>query len=101
MEWLNNIFLHPAGPVFLAIAFAIVIWGGVKLGRIKFGGISLGVTFVLFVGILVGHIYNVYIVKPEVANNPEFSTSIAAMNQIINFVKELGLSFKPIVYYLH
>ena len=83
--------MHPAGPAFLAIAFAVVIWGGVKLGRIKLGGISLGVTFVLFVGILFGHIYNVYIVKPELASNPEFSGSIAAMDQIINFAKELGL----------
>lgn len=91
MDWLSNIFMHPAGPAFLAIAFAVVIWGGVKLGRIKLGGISLGVTFVLFVGILFGHIYNIYIVKPELASNPEFSGSIAAMNQIINFAKEFGL----------
>lgn len=91
MEWLDNIFLHPAGPAFLAMAFAIVIWGGVKLGRIKLGGISLGVTFVLFVGILVGHIYNVYIVKPELATDPEFSSSIMIMNKVIDFVKELGL----------
>ena len=34
----------------------IVIAIGVYLGKIKVGGISLGVTFVLFAGILAGHI---------------------------------------------
>lgn len=91
MEWLNQILLNPAGPAFLAMAFAIVIWGGVKLGRVKFGGVALGVTFVLFVGILVGHLYNVYVVEPQVAANPDFAQSMAVQNKIINFVKELGL----------
>lgn len=35
--------------------YAFVIAAGVLLGKIKFFGISLGVTFVLFVGILAGH----------------------------------------------
>ena len=34
----------------------MVIAIGVLLGKIKFGGISLGVTFVLFAGILAGHV---------------------------------------------
>ena len=36
--------------------YSIVIALGVYLGKIKIGGISLGVTFVLFAGILAGHI---------------------------------------------
>ena len=60
---------------------------GVKLGKIKFGGISLGVTFVLFVGIVVGHIYSHYIVDPK---TNEFITH-AAQKETIDFVKELGL----------
>lgn len=40
----------------IAILYAIVIAVGVYLGKIKVGGISLGVTFVLFAGILAGHI---------------------------------------------
>ena len=38
------------------LLYSVVIAGGVLLGKIKVGGISLGVTFVLFVGILAGHI---------------------------------------------
>ena len=36
--------------------YAVVIATGVYLGKIKIGGISLGVTFVLFAGIVAGHI---------------------------------------------
>ena len=40
----------------IALLYAIVIAIGVYLGKIKVFGISLGVTFVLFAGILAGHI---------------------------------------------
>ncbi len=36
------------------ILYSFVIAAGILLGKIKFGGVSLGVTFVLFVGILLG-----------------------------------------------
>ena len=39
----------------IALLYAIVIAVGVYLGKIKIGGISLGVTFVLFAGIVAGH----------------------------------------------
>lgn len=39
----------------IALLYAIVIALGVYLGKIKIGGISLGVTFVLFAGIVAGH----------------------------------------------
>lgn len=39
----------------IALLYAIVIAIGVYLGKIKIGGISLGVTFVLFAGIVAGH----------------------------------------------
>lgn len=45
------------GSVSLAstiILYSFVIAVGILLGKIKFGGVSLGVTFVLFVGILLG-----------------------------------------------
>jgi AspT/YidE/YbjL antiporter-like protein len=55
MEWFANLFVGTgvAQSVFV-IALTIVI--GVILGKIKFHGISLGVTWVLFVGILLGHL---------------------------------------------
>lgn len=90
MEWLNAIINNPAGPAYLAIAFALVIWLGVKLGKVKLGGVALGVTFVLFVGILVGHLYNTFVVVPH-GDDAAFLASMATQNKIINFVKELGL----------
>ncbi len=37
------------------VLYSFVIALGVYLGKLKFAGVSLGVTFVLFVGILMGH----------------------------------------------
>lgn len=37
------------------LLYSFVIFAGIFLGKIKICGVSLGVTFVLFVGILVGH----------------------------------------------
>ena len=87
MEWLTNIIQNPGSIAHLVVIYALVISLGVKLGKIKFGGISLGVTFVLFVGIVVGHIYSHYIVDPK---TNEFITH-AAQKETIDFVKELGL----------
>jgi len=39
----------------IALLYAIVIATGVYLGKLKIGGVSLGVTFVLFAGIVAGH----------------------------------------------
>lgn len=90
MEWLISIFENPVGPAHLTILFALTIWLGVKLGKIKIGGISLGVTFVLFTGILLGHLYNTFYVEPN-ACNPAVRTAMANQNLIINFIKEFGL----------
>lgn len=57
MDWLINLFCTDDSVAHIALLYAIVIAGGVLLGKIKIGGISLGVTFVLFVGILAGHIH--------------------------------------------
>ncbi len=37
------------------ILLSFVIAAGIFIGKIKIAGVSLGVTFVLFVGILMGH----------------------------------------------
>ena len=55
------------------VLLSFVIAAGIYLGKIKFGGISLGVTFVLFVGILMGHFG--YEIDPAV----------------LKFVREFGL----------
>lgn len=58
MEWLLEL-LKP-GQTTLAstiLLYSFVIFAGIWLGKIKIFGISLGVTFVLFVGILMGHFH--------------------------------------------
>ena len=56
MDWLINLFTTTGSIAHIALLYAIVISVGVLLGKVKVGGISLGVTFVLFAGILAGHI---------------------------------------------
>ena len=56
MDWLINLFTTTDSIAHIALLYAIVISIGVLLGKVKVGGISLGVTFVLFAGILAGHI---------------------------------------------
>lgn len=53
--------------------YSFVIALGIYLGKIKFFGVSLGVTFVLFVGILMGHL------------------GYTIDNNILKFVREFGL----------
>lgn len=56
MNWLINLFTTTDSVAHIALLYSVVIALGVYLGKIKIGGISLGVTFVLFAGILAGHI---------------------------------------------
>ncbi len=55
MEWLVNLFTNTESIAHIALLYALVIAVGVYLGKIKVYGISLGVTFVLFAGIVAGH----------------------------------------------
>lgn len=56
MDWLLSLFTNTESMAHIALLYAIVIATGVYLGKIKIGGISLGVTFVLFAGIVAGHL---------------------------------------------
>jgi len=56
MDWLINLITTQDSVAHIVLLYAIVISVGVLLGKVKIGGISLGVTFVLFAGILAGHI---------------------------------------------
>ena len=73
MDWLVELFTTTDSVAHIVALYAIVIALGVYLGKIKFGGISLGVTFVLFAGILAGHIH--------------FTAPIT----ILNFCQDFGL----------
>lgn len=88
MDWLVKLFTNPEGIAHIMILYALVISLGVKLGRWKIGGkkhgIAFGVTWVLFVGIIVGHIctHGLYENAAE---------AVAYQKPIVDLVKELGL----------
>lgn len=54
MDWLNNLFnIHSSIQTIVVVS--LIIAGGLAFGKIKIMGISLGISFVFFVGILAGH----------------------------------------------
>lgn len=55
MDWLQDLLWNPASVTHIVLLYSFVIAVGIQLGKIKIFGVSLGVTFVLFMGILVGH----------------------------------------------
>ena len=55
MNWLESLLWDPSSVAHIVCLYAFVISVGVLLGKIKIFGVSLGVTFVLFTGILMGH----------------------------------------------
>lgn len=73
-NWLTQLIAPgQTGLASTIVLYSFVIALGVFLGKLKIGSVSLGVTFVLFVGILMGHFG--YIVDHEV----------------LHFVREFGL----------
>ena len=54
MDWLNNLFnIHSSIQTIVVVS--LIIAGGLAFGKIKIMGISLGISFVFFIGILAGH----------------------------------------------
>ena len=72
-HWLKELFTTTDSVAHIALLYAVVIALGVYLGKIKIGGVSLGVTFVLFAGIVAGHI------------------GFTAPTNILTFVQDFGL----------
>ena len=73
MDWLESLLWDPSSVAHIVCLYAFVISVGVLLGKIKIFGVSLGVTFVLFTGILMGHF--------------GFTGDL----QILHFIREFGL----------
>ena len=55
MDWLRALFTDTNAVAHIILVYALVVALGTLLGRIKVAGVSLGVTFVLFVGLAAGH----------------------------------------------
>lgn len=72
-NWLINLFTTTDSVAHIVLLYAVVIAIGVYLGKIKIGGISLGVTFVLFAGIAAGHV------------------GFTAPGNILSFIQDFGL----------
>ena len=78
MEWLNSLsFVNESfwggGVAHSVLILALVIALGIMLGKIKVAGISLGVTWILFVGIIFSHF------------------GMRLNEHLIHFMKEFGL----------
>lgn len=54
MEWLSEIFIEQS-HIQAILILSIICAAGLALGKLKIGGISLGISFVFFAGILAGH----------------------------------------------
>ena len=72
MEWFTEL-VYGTGIGHSVMLLCVCIVCGILLGRIKIFGISLGITFVLFIGILMGHL------------------GISMDNEVMHFMKEFGL----------
>ena len=85
MDWLYSLFLGN-GIAHSVLTFALVITFGILLGKVKIKGVSLGITWILFVGIIASHFGMT--VDPEVRNFvQEFG--------LILFVFSIGLQVGP------
>ncbi len=85
MQWLTDLFFsHTALQAVIIISIIIAI--GLALGKIRVWGISLGVTFVFFAGILAGHIG--LSIDPTILH---YTENLG----LVLFVYELGLKVGP------
>ena len=73
MGWLQNLLFDENSIAHIVLLYSFVIAVGVLLGKIKFFGVSLGVTFVLFTGIVCGHF------------------GLTGNTQILTFLQDFGL----------
>ena len=85
MEWLYDLFFNHSALQAVVI-LSLIIAGGLGLGKIHICGISLGVTFVFFMGIFAGHL--------GFSIDPQMLTYAESFGLVI-FVYELGLQVGP------
>ncbi len=93
MEWIVKLITDGTTVAHVVLLYSIVISLGVWLGKMKIGGVSLGVTFVLFVGIIVGHLLKNNGIQPV-----EENWSVIGFMQdfgLILFVYSIGIQVGP------
>ena len=85
MEWLYDLFFEQTA-LQAVIILSLIISTGLGLGKLHICGISLGVTFVFFMGILAGHL--------GFAIDPQMLTYAESFGLVL-FVYALGLQVGP------
>lgn len=85
MEWLYNLFFEQTALQAVVIV-SLIISIGLGLGKLHICGISLGVTFVFFMGILAGHL--------GFSIDPQMLTYAESFGLVL-FVYALGLQVGP------
>lgn len=85
MNWFSNLFTNFSAMQAVVI-ISLISALGLALGKMRIAGISLGVTFVFFIGILAGHI--------GLAVDPQMLSYAESFGLII-FVYALGLQVGP------
>ena len=85
MDWLQSVFIE-LSAVQAVIVLSIIIAVGLALGKIQVFGVSLGVTWVFFAGILAGHV-GLSIDSDMLVYAESFG--------LVLFVYELGLKVGP------
>lgn len=91
MDWLIELFTTGGGVAHTVILYALVISLGVFLGnRIKFGSVSLGVTWILFVGIFAGDL----LMRGGIQEDLDVMNFIQDFGLIL-FVFSIGLQVGP------
>jgi putative transport protein len=55
MDWIKSLLFDTESIAHLLLLYSFVIAVGVMLGKLKFRGVSFGVAFILFTGIVVAH----------------------------------------------
>ena len=85
MNWLTDIFTE---QTFLqaALVLSLISAAGLALGKVRIFGISLGITFVFFAGIIAGHF--------GLAVNPDMLSTIQNFGLIL-FIYALGVQVGP------
>lgn len=85
MNWIESL-IYDHTPLQAVIVMSVIIAAGLGLGKIKIGGVGLGVTFVFFMGILAGHL--------GLSIDPAMLAYAESFGLVI-FVYELGLKVGP------
>ena len=120
MDWIKSLLFDTESIAHLLLLYSFVIAVGVMLGKLKFRGVSFGVAFILFTGIVVAHfgftgnlktigfiqdfglILFVYSLGLQVG--PSFFTSFRKggmrMNRLAVYMVLLNLAVAIVVYYL-